>query len=395
MLRLSLLFSAVLLIGNPSAPAVEGEKEKPDKEEHGEREGVVGTAIGKAREQLKEYGERPKVRARDLSRTVYGNRSARVQEALRQTAVIEDSKKLMEKFGAKILGPGLLLADTLSGPAGHLSVGDYRGAGTALVNAGAREVAAGMGAAGAMWMLGTAGFSVGGPIGGAVGGAVGAVATVIGYDMYLSEKVKGVAEGLWGEEKDPAYYLELARSNREAYLAEKAYYVSLARANRGELLANQQRAIEMISEKTGFVPYRPGQAEPPETSTRISAAGAQTGLDAVPPGRLIPVTCTVRTWNSKGNYPMILHIRNNQVAAKTGESLPPGTSSGSFTGQMSDDGRVMTGSWRLSDGSWSTEKWTFQPDHRVHLSVTWHWTKPKPSSTHGTLTISWHITQQD
>jgi hypothetical protein len=120
----------------------------------------------------------------------------------------------------------------------------------------------------------------------------------------------------------------------------------------------------------------------------------QTLLEEAPPERLIPETCVIRAWDSHANWPMVLHIQDNRVYAHTGESLGRGAS-GSFHGQIREDGRVMTDSWRMSDGSWSSEEWTFQPDHRVQLSVTWHWTKPKPLSRHGTVTNSWNIVQEE
>jgi len=101
----------VLLAGACLAPAAKGEEQKAEEKGHGAVEGVLGTAVGQAREQLEQFGDQLKVRARDLERAVYGNYRARTQEALRRTAVITEIKRLTETTGAKILGPGLLIAD--------------------------------------------------------------------------------------------------------------------------------------------------------------------------------------------------------------------------------------------------------------------------------------------
>ena len=71
----------------------------------------------------------------------------------------------------------------------------------------------------------TAVFSTAGPIGGAVGGVVGAVAAVVGYDVYLSEHVKGAAEYLLGG-KEPDY-VELARAVRREFLLRKHQFETL------------------------------------------------------------------------------------------------------------------------------------------------------------------------
>lgn len=214
MVRIYLPMTALLILSVSFAAAAE---EPPEKG------GVGGTAVGQAAEQVVRHGERPRVRTSFLPRWL-GKHNVRKQIASRANAVIKATKEASEKYALKWVSPALTAAEGGAEAFGRLWEGDYRGAGTSLVNSGARELAAGVGAAGgagAIYMLGAAGFSVGGPIGGAVGGAVGAVALVIGYDLYLSEKVKGAAEAIWGEERDPEYYLDLARANRQEFRAKE------------------------------------------------------------------------------------------------------------------------------------------------------------------------------
>jgi hypothetical protein len=392
----------VLSAGVLLASSALGDEPQAARSKHGEVENVGSTITGQALERIKEYGEEPLVRARDLLRTVYGNHRARIQEALRRNTVIKNAEKLTKTFGFRFLSFGLPIAEGGASMAGYASVGDYRGAAVSGINTAARGVVTAGGAGAAIWALGAAGFATAGPIGGAVGGVVGGVAAAVGYDAYLSESVNSAAEYLvGGEEPD---YFKLAQANRREFLADKEHYLEVARQARREFLANQQKFDTLVQERAGPADAEyAGQnsaktflsAAPPETQAVLQQAppDAQAKLAGVPLERLIPANCVVTCWASHANWPVVLHIQNNQVSAHTGESLRPGLS-GSLTGQISEDGRVMECFWHLSGGGWSSETWTFRPDNRVDLSVTWHWIKPKPHSVHGTVTASWQIVQE-
>lgn len=257
MSRTRLLFAVLLTLAASAARGV-APLEKTGQPEGGKVEGVVGTGIGQGAEQYVKHGERPRVLVRNLRGL--GNRSTRNQIANRLNKLIKETKEVGEKYGLKWVSPVLTATDIVSSERGSLWEGDYRGAGTSLVTSGARELAAGVGAAGgagAMYMLGAAGFSVGGPIGGAVGGAVGAVVAAIGYDLYLSEQVKGVADALWGEEHDPEYY------------------VNLARANRQEFKAKEREALAKLHKATKFVPYGEDQIRQFEATVSQAKTGEQ------------------------------------------------------------------------------------------------------------------------
>lgn len=342
-----LLTTTVLLV----ACRVTGAAEPPptsDGQEPGRVEGVTGTGVGKFAEGVVQFGERPKVRARDLPRAVYGNHRARIQAANGINQVSTGTNAIVEKYGLKYAGPALTLAEGGSGASGYLWEGDYRGAGTSLVNSGARELAAAGGAASAVWMLGAAGFSVGGPIGGAVGGAVGAVAAVVGYDLYLSEKVVAATEALWGEEHDPRYYLELAQKNRAAYLAEKAYYQNLARRNLQEFRARRERAFAILAEKTGFQPFSVELLRQPPQLAGTEQVGT------------ISDNCTVETvgwWvdEPETKWSNTWRIRNGDATT----TVP------NFTFHGTLHGNVITGGWKWDNDSGVDEKLVFHPGGRL------------------------------
>ncbi|MDY0169297.1 MAG: hypothetical protein RBS80_22325 [Thermoguttaceae bacterium] len=356
----------------PAAP----EERPADSQEQAGSHGWLGTGTSTAAGEVKSRLDKiPKYRARDFDRIRYGNHSARKQLAVKANRLVDT---LRQSPGAKVLAPGAYVAGSLARATGHLCEGDARGAAVALTDSTSQGLTAAGGAAVGAKVFAAVGLSVGGPIGGVIGGAVGGVcggvAAALGYDAYLSPVVTGAAEAALPEAE--VDYVEKARETRRDFFIDKAK--EAARVREASLLS--EYGMTRVPTDELLLERDIRDLLPPE---------------ALSPARLIPETCTVRTWNSEGNYPMILHIRDNHVTAKTGESLPAGTPAGTFTGTMSEDGRVMKGSWRMSDGSSSTETWRFQSDNRVHLSITWYHTTPKPSSSQGTLTISWHLVGKD